>query len=124
MLKTYAPAILLIPLLLDDSLPGFTLPIMLTMFLGFSVRLGLNWKDNTITFKDSIIRIVCGISFTYIAMFVWKDFEVKHNIIYTVFAISFVSLELAVQGSNLIQMGIRGWAQKWINYLLAKNDSI
>ena len=124
MLKTKLTAILFIILLVDTGLPMFSLPVVMAIFLGFIFRITYNWNNNTITWKDTIVRLVFALGSCYLLLFAWIDWAITYNMVYTACGVSFMSLEIVNEANNLIQLGIKRWSKKVINSILAKDEHI
>lgn len=122
MLKKLAAYNQLLPLLSDNSLPKVTLAMVIAVCMGFSVRLAYEWGNNTITFKNSVIRLVFALCLSYLCLFVWMDYKIKHSVIYWIFGFCLMSMEVVYEFVKMIELGIKGYVQRLFNYFLARNE--
>lgn len=122
MLKMSITLLLFVLLLLDDSVPRFTVSIMLSIIMGLSVRIAYEWGRNTLTLKESIIRAVFAVCIGYMLMFLWQDIDIKHKIVYYTFGISLLSMEIVNELIKVLSMGIKAYLRNKINNLIAKHE--
>ena len=122
MLKIAITGTILLILVLDNSLPTFNLPVLLAMACGFVVKTCSDWADNSISFKKSTIQLVYAICLTWIGLVIWKDFDIKWNIIYYVAISSCFSIYIISEIKRAFTLGFKNWLQKWINNIIAKQD--
>lgn len=124
MLKKLTAYNQLLPLLGDSSLPKVTLAMIIAGCMGFSVRLAYEWGKNTITFKTSVIRLIFSVCLSYFSLFIWMDYNIKHNVIYWIAGFCLMSMEVVYEAVKLIEMGLKGYLQNLFRKFLAKDEQV
>jgi len=124
MLKFTITGLLFLLLAIETNLPKITLEIVIALLMGLSVRFVFNWSRNTLTFKNCIERSVYACVLCYFVVYVWRDYKIASNIIYTIAIVAIISAEIVNEGIKLIEMGFKAYAKRWINNLIAKDDRI
>lgn len=109
--------------MVQGNLPQFTLPVLVGMLMGLSIRLTFNVSNNTLTFKNSILRLINAIVICYLILIIWDDYKISKNPVYAAFITGFLSMEIVNEIAKILNIGLRAYGRKWINFLLAKDDS-
>lgn len=127
MVKVKYPFFLFVMLLPSGEAPNFTFPVLLSMAFGFSIRVGLDWNNSRITVKRTITQLIYSISLCYMSLFIWQDYEIKYNIVYTTFTISLFSITIVSEADKAFEVGFKAYLLKWLRNITAKeteNDNI
>lgn len=124
MLKLNLIALLSILLLVHSDVPNFTLPMLLAMVCGFSVRLGLDWSNSRISWKNTIIQLIYAVSLSYMGLFAWNDFNIRWNIVYYQFTVSCFSIVVVYEGRKAIELGVKNYFRRLISNIMAKDDRV
>ena len=114
----------LLLLLMDDSVPRFTVPIVIGLIIGLTARLAHEWDKDTLTWKKALTRILYAFCLTYCLMFIWQDFSITHNILYSVIISSALSMEIVNESLKIGELGFKAWIRNKVNSFLGKNDGI
>lgn len=124
MLKTQLITLLAIILLVQADVPNFTLPMLLAMICGFAVRLGLDWSNSSITWKNTIIQLIYAVSLSYMGLFAWVDFKIKWNIVYYQAGVSCFSIVVVSEIRKAFEVGIKSYFRRLISNIMAKDDRV
>lgn len=122
MLKITAGIILYVILLTGGDTPSFTLPVLMSMVYGFSIRICMDWGNKTLTFNKSVQQLVYAIGLSWIFQIVWHDAGWQWNVVYATFCISIFSMVIISEGTKLFNMGLRAYSKRIYNNITAKED--
>ena len=122
MLKTINAYNQLLPLLSDEGLPQVSLVTIIAGCIGFSFRIAYNWSRNILSLKNLIIRLVFAIGLCFLLLIAWQDYNIQHNVVYWIAGFCSMSLEVVNEAVKVMELGIRGYGKKLINYLTARNE--
>lgn len=100
--------------------PALMLWYSLSVLLAFILRLGIEYNNNTLTWRSAFIQTIYTISYCYLAIIVWftwinygKGFEVY------LFLNSLFAFFMVKQVQVMFKFGIRAWGRKWVQSLIA-----
>lgn len=124
MLKITVTALLFVLLILDESVPRFTVPIIISIVIGLTARLGYEWGKNTLTLKNAVIRILYAFCLSYLLMFLWQDLKPKYNIVYFIAGVCALSMEIINESLKVGEIGFKNWLRNKVNSLIGKNDRV
>jgi len=102
------------------GVPNFTLPVIMSMIYGFSIRICMDWGNNTLTLKKTIQQLVYAIGLSWIIQIIWKEATISYNVVYATFCISIFSMVIISEGTNLFNMGLRAYSKRLYNNFTAK----
>lgn len=113
---------MLLLLVWDESLPKFTLPVILTLLISFTVRLVSKWIKKTLTWQESVARLFYAFALVWFLLYFWMDFEVQHSPVYAVGIIGLVSMEIVNELDKALKIGVKTWIRSRLNTLMAKDE--
>lgn len=121
MLKV-AIAVFLVMSVAYEGLPELNLFVLIGLVIGLSGRIVYNISKNTITVKNSLVRVVYGLIIGVLMHFAIHDFEITTSPVYVASAAGFLSMEIINEIASALELGLKGYCRKWINNLLLKHD--
>jgi len=122
MLKTQYTLFLSIILLDMTGVPNFTLPVIMSMVYGFSIRICIDWGNNSLTLKKTIQQLVYAIGISWLIQIIWLDFTITYNVVYFTFCTSIFSMMIISEFASWFKLGIKTYLKNLLNTIIAKDD--
>lgn len=124
MLKALSEVVILmvlaVPVVYDPSLYFW---YSLSILLAFVLRLGIEFKNNNLTWRNALIQTIYTISYCYFAIIVWTTLSINgkwfavYLFINSLFAVLIVS-----QLEIIFEMGLKKWLRLKLKNFLALED--
>lgn len=112
--------VLAVPVVYDPSL---YLWYSLSVVLAFVLRLGIEYKNNNLTWRNAFIQTVYTISYCYFAIIVWTTLFIdgKWFAVY-LFINSLFAVMIVSQLEIIFEMGLKKWLRSKLKNFLALED--
>lgn len=122
MLKSDIRLTVLLTLMPIGVLAQVTIEHAFALFMGLSLRIAYNYHRNIITFKDSLIRVVCAIGVSYAILNFQKYFFTGTSPIFAIFFSSMISLEIVIMSIEITKTSFKEWFRGKIKQFIGTNN--
>lgn len=114
--------VVMVAIALGQDLDVRTLIGYVIMFvLGLTLRLLVEYNNNTITWKNSIVQAGMGAILSYMSVHVCRDWFPTFKVEYCIFCCSLFSIFIVDFGIKAFKKGLPNVARLWASKILAEN---
>lgn len=104
--------------------PKFYIGCAMAIFMGFMLRIVIEWNNGTITWKKSLIQAAMSVCICYIFTVMWIDLKYNIKLEYILFTCSCFSTFIVGVFEKTMKLGISGYAKILLKKVLAEDQKI
>lgn len=105
-----------------DALPEFTFTIIIGYILGTGAKITMEWANDRITRKKTVMQIVLSLFLSYLVFLWWHGSEKTYNPGLLISLVSFFSVIIVTEGTKIFEVGFPKWLNSLANKFNIKKD--
>lgn len=102
--------------------PKFYIGSGMAIIMGFMLRIVIEWNNNTITWKKSVIQAVMSLCLCYLCVLYWRDYAPNIKLEYYLFFCSLFSVFIVGLLEKTFKLGVSGYAKILLKKILAEDS--
>jgi len=93
----------------------------LAVLMGLLLRIAIEWNNDTLTWKRSIVGALFSLGLCYLSVLVWRDYTPHVKLEYYLFFCSLFSVFIVGLLEKVFKMGLSGYARLLIQRVIAED---
>lgn len=101
--------------------PKFYIGSILAIIAGFTLRIAVDWNNDTISWKKSLIQAIFSLCLCYLSVLFWRDYTPNVKLEYYLFFCSLFSVFIVSVLEKTFKMGLLGYARVLVKKVMAED---